>query len=139
VVVSPLTEDGDRRHAQVRQAGKVMTLTIAMIACGTHIDHTEMLRVGSTAAVLGRRVMSISTIGALLRTFRFGSRPTTRSHQRIRRRTRLGRQVRVRPVRGWSTSTRRSAKSPATNHGAGYGCTHKLGYHPILATHADTG
>jgi len=43
-----------------------------MIAGGTHIDHAEMLRAGSTASVLGHRVMAPSTLGRFLRSFAFG-------------------------------------------------------------------
>ena len=43
-----------------------------MIAGGTHIDHADVLRAGSTAAVLGHRVMAPSTLGTFLRSFTFG-------------------------------------------------------------------
>ena len=60
------------RVGGARPGRKVLTLTQAMIAGGTHIDHADMLRAGSTAAVLGHRAMAPSTIGTFLRTFTFG-------------------------------------------------------------------
>ena len=45
---------------------KVLTLTHVMIAGATHIDHADMLRAGSTAGVLGHRVMAPSTLGMSL-------------------------------------------------------------------------
>jgi hypothetical protein len=50
---------------------KVLTLAHAMIAGGSHIDHADMLRAGSTAGVLGHRVMAPSTLGTFLRAFTF--------------------------------------------------------------------
>ena len=60
------------RVGGARPGRKVLTLTHAMIAGGTHIDHADMLRAGSSAAVLGHRVMAPSTIGTFLRAFSFG-------------------------------------------------------------------
>ena len=37
-----------------------------------HIDHADLLRAGSTAGVLGHRVMAPSTLGTFLRAFTFG-------------------------------------------------------------------
>ena len=62
----------DDRTGGARPGRKVMTLTHAMIAGATHIDHADMLRAGSTAAVLGHRVMAPSTLGTFLRAFTFG-------------------------------------------------------------------
>jgi len=42
---------------------KMLTLVHAMVAGATHIDHADILRAGSSAAVLGHRVMAPSTIG----------------------------------------------------------------------------
>ena len=55
------------RVGGARPGRKVLTLAHAMIAGGTHIDHADMLRAGSTAAVLGHRVMAPSTLGTFLR------------------------------------------------------------------------
>lgn len=51
---------------------KICTLVAAMVAGATHIDHTNVLRAGTTQAVLPFRVMAPSTIGTFLRTFTFG-------------------------------------------------------------------
>ena len=51
---------------------KILTLTHAMTAGANHIDHVDMLRAGSTQAVLGHKVMAPSTIGTFLRSFTFG-------------------------------------------------------------------
>ena len=56
---------GDRVGG-ARPGRKVLTLTHAMIAGGTHIDHADLLRAGSTGAVLGHRVMAPSTLGTFL-------------------------------------------------------------------------
>ena len=118
---------------------KVLTLTHAMIAGGTHIDHADMLRASSTAAVLGHRVMAPSTLGTFLRAFTFG-------HVR-QLEAAYGHAL----ERAWATSV-----GPVSDlvidvdsticevvgkakQGAGYGYTRKLGYHPPLATRADTG
>jgi predicted membrane metal-binding protein len=43
-----------------------------MVAGASHIDHADMLRSGSTSAVLAHRVMAPSTLGTFLRAFTFG-------------------------------------------------------------------
>ena len=60
------------RVGGARPGRKVLTLVHAMIAGASHIDHADMLRAGSTARVLGHRVMAPSTLGTFLRAFTFG-------------------------------------------------------------------
>ena len=60
------------RVGGARPGRKVLTLVHAIIAGASHIDHVDVLRSGSTEAVLGHRVMAPSTIGTFLRTFTFG-------------------------------------------------------------------
>ena len=60
------------RVGGARPGRKVLTLVHAMIAGASHIDHADMLRAGSTAAVLSHRVMAPSTLGTFLRAFTFG-------------------------------------------------------------------
>ena len=119
---------------------KVLTLVHAIIAGATHIDHVDVLRAGSTEAVLGHRVMAPSTIGTFLRSFTFGH---VRQLEAV-----IGRAL----ERAWtlgvgpgdaplvididSTICEVAGKA---KHGAGYGYTKQLGYHPIIATRADTG
>ena len=127
------------RVGGARPGRKVLTLTHSMIASGTHIDHADMLRAGSTAAVLGHRVMAPSTIGTFLRTFTFGHvrQLEAVNGQALQRSWAAG----VGPLDALvididSTICEVDGKN---KQGAGYGYTHELGYHPILATRADTG
>jgi hypothetical protein len=119
---------------------KVLTLVHTIIAGGSHIDHADMLRAGATQRVLPFRVMAPSTLGTFLRAFTFG-------HVR-----QLDRVIAETIRRAWSAGA-----GPGTGRlvvdvdstitevvgkqkqGAGYGYTKRFGYHPILATRADTG
>ena len=118
---------------------KVLTLTHAMIAGATHIDHADMLRAGSTSGVLGHRVMAPSTLGTFLRSFTFGhvrqlEAVNGQALQRAWAAT-------ARPVGALVIDIDSTICEVIGKHkqGAGYGYTRKLGYHPILATRADTG
>jgi hypothetical protein len=119
---------------------KVLTLVHTMIAGGSHIDHADMLRAGSSDAVLSHRVMAPSTLGTFLRSFTFGH---VRQLEAV-----IGNTLQ----RAWAAGAGPGAKPLVIDidsticevdgkhkHGAGYGYTHTLGYHPILATRADTG
>ena len=127
------------RVGGARPGRKVLTLTHAMIAGATHIDHANMLRAGSTAAVLGHRVMAPSTIGTFLRAFTFGHvrlLEAVNGHA-LERAWSVG----VAPVGGLviDIDSTICAVAGKLKQGTGYGYTHELGYHPILATRADTG
>jgi hypothetical protein len=119
---------------------KVLTLVHTIIAGGSHIDHADVLRAGATQRVLPFRVMAPSTLGTFLRAFTFGH---VRQLDRV-----IGETIR----RAWSMgagpgSGRLVVDVDSTitevvgkqKHGAGYGYTKRFGYHPILATRADTG
>ena len=119
---------------------KVLTLVHAIAAGGSHIDHAEILRSGATQSVLGHRVMAPSTLGTFLRAFTFGH---IRQLDRV-----LGEALR----RVWSLGAGPGFECLVMDldsticevcgrakHGAGYGYTKKLGYHPLLATRAGTG
>ena len=99
-----------------------------------------MLRAGATQRVLPFRVMAPSTLGTFLRAFTFG-------HVR-----QLDKVIAETLRRAWSAGAgpgdgRLVIDVDSTicevygkqKHGAGYGYTHVLGYHPILATRAETG
>ncbi len=123
-----------------RPGRKAMTLMHAMVAGGDCIDDTDVLRAGATERVLGHRVMAPSTCGTFLRAFTFGH---------------------VRQLDAWSELALTAAwaagagpgAAPMTigidsticeTHGyacegASYGYTKRRGYHPLLATRADTG
>jgi hypothetical protein len=123
-----------------RPGRKVLTLVHAMCAGASHIDHADMLRAGATAGVLGHRVMAPSTLGTFLRAFTFGH---VRQLEAV-----IGKTL----ERAWAAgagpgdaplvidvdSTICEVDGKA-KQGASYGYTHVLGYHPILATRADSG
>jgi hypothetical protein len=112
----------------------------ALVAGGDCIDDADLLRTGSTAAVLGHRVMAPSTLGTFLRSFTFG-------HVR-----QLDQAAEHALTRAWAAGAG-PAERPMTmdldsticqvhgHHkgGAAYGYTRQLGFHPLLATRADTG
>jgi hypothetical protein len=52
---------------------KAMTLIHSALAGGEWIDDADRLRAGSTALVLGHRVVAPSTLGTFLRSFTWGS------------------------------------------------------------------
>lgn len=128
------------RVGGARPGRKVMTLVHAIVAGASHIDHVDLLRCGGTEKVLAFRVMAPSTVGSFLRSFTFGH---VRQLEAV-----VGETLR----RAWSLgagpgsarlvidvdSTICEVEGP-TKQGAAYGYTKVLGYHPILATRADTG
>jgi len=119
---------------------RVATLVHALVAGATCIDDADVLRSGATSSVLAHRVMAPSTLGTFLRRFTFGH---------IRQ---LDRVAEILMARAWSLGAG-PGDEPMTidvdstilevygnqKEGAGYGYTHVLGYHPLLATRADTG
>jgi Transposase DDE domain group 1 len=119
---------------------KVLTLVHAMVAGGSHIDHADMLRCGATGSVLGHRVMAPSTLGTFLRAFSFGHVRQLDAvlAEALRRAWALGAGPGTQQVVVDVDSTICEVCGKA-KHGAGYGYTKKLGYHPILATRAFTG
>jgi hypothetical protein len=138
-VVDELVDLGDRPGAH-RPGRKVLTLLHAMVAGGDAIDDADVLRTGRTQEVLGHRVMAPSTLGTFLRSFTFGH---------IRQ---LDRVAETLLARAWAAgagpgtqelmmdldSTVCEVHSHAKG-GAAYGYTRRLGYHPLLASRADTG
>ena len=119
---------------------KVLTLVHSIVAGGSHIDHADVLRSGGTQSVLSHRVMAPSTLGTFLRAFTFG-------HVR-----QLEAVVGMALQRAWAMGAGPGAKrlvidvdsticevTGRLKQGAAFGYTKVLGYHPILATRADTG
>ncbi len=130
----------DGRVGGASPGRKVLTLVHAMCAGGSHIDHTDMLRAGATAGVLGHRVMAPSTVGTFLRSFTFGhcrQLEAVNGHA-LERAWNLGAGPGELALVIDVDSTICEVDGKA-KHGAGYGYTHALGYHPLLATRADTG
>ena len=119
---------------------RVATLVHAMVAGASCIDDADVLRSGATSSVLSHRVMAPSTLGTFLRRFTFGN---------VRQLDRVSEML---LARAWSLGAG-PGDEPLTidldsticevfgklKQGAGYGYTHVLGYHPLLATRADTG
>jgi Transposase DDE domain group 1 len=118
---------------------KVMALLYAMVLGADSIDDTDVLRAGRTGRLLGGWIPAPSTLGTFLRAFTFGH---VRQLDAL-----LGEAL----VRAW-----RAGAGPGEGRlvidvdsfvgevcgrfkqGAAYGYTQLLGYHPILATRADT-
>lgn len=119
---------------------KVLTLVAAILVGGSHIDHADRLRAGATQAVLPFRVMAPSTLGTFLRAFTFGHiRQLDRViAETIRRAWALGAGPGSNAVTIDVDSTICEVHGKA-KHGAAYGYTKVFGYHPLLATRADTG
>lgn len=119
---------------------KVLTLLHALAAGGSHIDHADMLRAGATSAVLPHRVMAPSTLGTFLRAFTFGHvrQLDAALGEALRRAWLLGAGPGSAQMVMDLDSTICEVSGKAKG-GASYGYTHRLGYHPLLATRADTG
>ncbi len=128
------------RIGGARPGRKVLTLVATILAGGSHIDHANRLRAGATQKVLPFRVMAPSTLGTFLRSFTFG-------HVR-----QLDRVIAEAIRRAWSLGGGPGEAATTIDldsticevhgkakHGAAYGYTRVLGYHPLLATRADTG
>lgn len=123
-----------------RPGRKAMTLVHSMVAGGDCIDDVDVLRAGQTDVALGHRVMAPSTCGTFLRAFTFGH---------------------VRQLDAWSefalTAAWAAGAGPGdasmvididsticatygySKQGATFGYTKRRGYHPLVATRADTG
>jgi hypothetical protein len=129
-----------QRPGAARPGRKVLTVVHSLLAGGDSIDDVEVLRAGATARVLGHRVMAASTIGTFLRAFSFGH---VRQLDRLAE-TALTRawQAGAGPGDGPMTIDADSTICEVYGHhkqGAAYGYTRQLGYHPLLATRANTG
>ena len=119
---------------------KVMALVYAMLLGADSIDGCEVLRAGRTRRLLGGWLPAPSTLGTFLRAFTFGH---------VRQLDRLLAQA---LTRAW-----RAGAGPGEGRlvvdvdsfigevhgykkqGASFGYTKKRGYHPLLASRADTG
>ncbi len=120
---------------------KVLTMVCAIIAGATHIDHVDILRSGSTRRVLPFRVMAPSTIGTFLRAFTFGHvRQLDAVADRVLQRVwRLGAGPGASEPLVIDVDSTIAQVHGKQKQGAAYGYTKQLGYHPIIATRAETG
>jgi hypothetical protein len=138
-LVDGMVDLGDRPGA-ANPGRKVMTLVSAMVLGADCIDDCDVLRSGQTRAVLGHELSAPSTLGTFLRAFTFG-------HVR-----QLDRVLAECLCRAWAAGAGPGDDQLVVDvdsfvgevygydkQGAGYGYTHKRGYHPILATRAQTG
>ena len=128
----------DGRIGGASPGRKVLTLMNTMLAGGSHIDHADILRAGATGAVVSHRVMAPSTLGTFLRSFSFGHVRQLEAVNDVARQ------------RSWAAGAAPGALTIDVDsticevvgkqkQGAGYGYTHCLSYHPLLATIAGTG
>jgi len=119
---------------------KVISLVFAMVLGADSIDDCDVLRAGRTRRLLGGWIAAPSTLGTFLRAFTFG-------HVR-----QLDRVLAETLTRAW-----KAGASPGhgrlvidvdsfvgevhgyDKQGAAFGYTRKRGYHPILASRADSG
>jgi Transposase DDE domain group 1 len=134
------TLDLGGRAGAARPGRKLLTLVCSALVGGDSIDDADVLRCGETERVLAHRVMAPSTLGTFLRSFTFGHvRQLDRAFETI-----VG--------RAWAAGAGPGSQpltidldSPIVEvaghakEGAGFGYTQRRGYHPILATRADTG
>ena len=128
------------RVGGARPGRKILSLVAMILAGGSHIDHADMLRAGATQGVLPFRVMAPSTLGTFLRAFTFGHVRQLDAviAETLRRVWQLG----AGPGGGRlviDIDSTICAVVGKQKQGAGYGYTHVLGYHPIVATWAETG
>ena len=118
---------------------KVMALVFAMVLGADSIDDADVLRAGRTRRLLGGWLPAPSTLGTFLRAFTFGH---VRQLDKL-----LGRAL----ERAWKAGAGPGAGRLVVDvdsfvgevcgrlkQGAAYGYTKLLGYHPLLATRADT-
>jgi hypothetical protein len=138
-LVDALVRLGDRAGG-FAPGRKVLSLVHAMVAGASHIDHADLLRSGATGRVLGHRVMAPSTLGTFLRAFSFGHVRQLDAviAETIRRAWALGAGPGSSRLVVDIDSTICEVHGKA-KQGAAYGYTRVLGYHPLLATRADTG
>jgi hypothetical protein len=116
-----------------------MALLYAMVLGADSIDDTAVLRSGRTGRLLGGWIAEPSTLGTFLRAFTFGQ---VRQLDAL-----LGRSL----ERAWQAGAGPAADRLVIDvdsfvgevcgrlkQGASFGYTRVLGYHPLLATRADT-
>ena len=125
----------------VADAGLLLAGTVmSRLGLEALIDDAQRLRSGSAAAVLPFAPMAPSTLGTFLRSFTFG-------HVR-----QLDKALESAQMRAWSVGAAPSVAEMTVDldstvcevcgkakHGAAYGHTKVLGYHPLVAVRSDTG
>ena len=119
---------------------KVLSLVASMLLGGSHIDHADRLRAGSTDRVLPFGVMAPSTLGTFLRSFTWGHvRQLDKALcEALKRFWSAGGGLGDDPVTIDVDGTICEVEGK-TKAGAAYGYTGKLGYHPLVAAISKTG
>jgi DDE family transposase len=128
------------RGAASRAGRKVMTLIYAMALGADSIDDCQVLRAGRTGRLLGAWIPAPSTLGTFLRAFAFGH---VRQPDRVLVET---------LKRAWTAGAGPGKERLTVDvdsfvgevhgyakQGAAFGYTRKRGYHPILASGAESG
>src|SRR5687768_15100326 len=129
---------GDRPGA-ANAGRKVMALVFAMVLGADSIDDCDVLRAGRTRRLLGGWLPAPSTLGTFLRAFTFGHvrQLDALLGQALERAWKAG----AGPGDGRLVIDVDSFVGEVCGYqkqGAAYGYTRVFGYHPILATRADT-
>lgn len=134
------TVDLDGRPGSGHAGAKVMTLAHSIAMGGDCIDDVDVLRSASTAAVVGHRVLAPSTMGTFLRSFTFGHvRQLDRlTGEALTRAWAAGAGPGDQPMTIDLDSTIEEVHGYA-KQGAAFGHTRQRGYHPLVATRAETG
>ena len=123
-----------------RPGRKIATIVHGLLAGAECIDDLAVLRSGATERILPGKTMAPSTVGTWLRSLTFGH---------VRQLDKLTEQL---LARAWAAGAGPGG-APMTvdidsticevhgyaKQGAAYGYTRQLGYHPLVATRADTG
>lgn len=123
-----------------RPGRKLATLVHTLVAGGDCIDDVALLHAGATSRILGHDTVAPSTVGTWLRQFTFG-------HVR-----QLDRVAETMLSRAWAAGAGPGGQDLFVDmdstiaqvhgyqkQGAAYGYTRTKGYHPLLATRANTG
>jgi hypothetical protein len=119
---------------------KVMSLVYAMALGADSIDDCEVLRSGRSRRLLGGWVAAPSTLGTFLRAFTFGH--VRQLDRLLAESLRRAWQAGAGPGDGRLTVDVDSFIGEVHGHakqGAAFGYTRKRGYHPIIASRAQTG
>jgi hypothetical protein len=134
------TVDLGERAGAARPGRKVLSLCHAFAAGADSIDDTDVLRAGSTEVLLGHKAMAPSTLGTFLRAFTFGH---VRQLDRV-----LGEAISRARAAGVGPGSGRLVVDVDSfigevhgyaKQGADVTHTGERGYHPLIASRADTG
>ena len=120
---------------------KAMTIIHSVLAGADSIDDCDVLRAGSTAAVLGHRVRAPSTLGTFLRSFTWGHvrQLDTVAAEVLSRAWAAGAGPGDGPVTIDVDSSIHETYGLAKQGGTKFTYTHVRGYHPLYSVIAGTG